>query len=135
MTHQPDLSSLDYLEAPLPLNSLSPEADKSLLQEADKYYINFEGLEDGLPAASPANDSMDKHPAQFVADNSPQAAASSPSSSPDYTFADVFIPLPELIEKFFRRSSHPVVVVSDDKIVYCNTSFLKLVDANSEADV
>lgn len=138
MTQQADLSSLEYLETPLPVQGFpQPSADKSLLAEADKYYINFDGLEDRFPSSSPVNDSAVTKPTSPATDSPRDIAADTTlkASSQGYGFGDVFIPLPELIEKFFRRSSHPVVVVSDDKIVYCNTSFLKLVDANSEEDV
>ena len=76
MTQQADLSSLEYLEAPLPVQGFpQPSADKSLLAEADKYYINFDGLEDRFPSSSPVNDSSVTKPTSLATDSPRDIAA------------------------------------------------------------
>ena len=54
---QPDLSSLDYLETPLPDKS-EAAADISLLQTAAAYHINLDDLERIMPEAGGDNDNL-----------------------------------------------------------------------------
>ena len=127
---QPDLTSLSYLESVSPSKGKSKgkKADTSILADAAQYHVDLDGLETLSPVVIQTAAPLPE------AANQPQT---SEPQSPSSTLAidNVMLPLPELIEKFFRRSSHPVVMVSDDKIAYANTSFLKLVDADSAESV
>lgn len=124
---QPDLTSLSYLENLGPAKSKGKKVDASILAEAPQYHIDLDGLEslssEVIQSATPLPEAA----------NQPQSVIEEGDDT--LSIDNIMLPLPELIEKFFRRSSHPVVMVSDDKIVYANTSFLKLVDADSEERV
>lgn len=129
---QPDLSSLDYLETPLPDKS-EAAADISLLQTAAAYHINLDDLERIMPEAGGDNDNL---PVAAEPVETPSAPPRKEEPAREETsFNEIMLPFSELVEKVFRRSSHPVVVISEDKIVYSNVSFLKLVDADSEESV
>lgn len=122
-----DFDSLDYLENIAGTNS-SSAVDLSVLEEAPKYHISLDDLESLTPAVDEINDNV-------YQENESAGGAPVEDVPVRLSFSDVMVPLDALIEKFFRQSPRPVIVVSDDKIIYANAAFLEKIGADAESEV
>ena len=129
------------------------KADLSVLEHAQNYHISLDGLESistpsadlsvqqpkSEPAVSPKAvkadmpDQQEQTSPMAASSNSKEALTSNITGHLNLERVD--LPLREVIRKIFWRSSRPIVVISDDKIVYVNPSFLELVGKETEYDV
>ena len=128
----------------------SVKIDTSILSRAQDFHISLEGLEavggtekdlSVLPTSpQPAN--INKVQSPLMPETFPEKEEETiekeeelEAVEPHLNLERVELPLREIIRKIFWRTSRPIVIISDDKIIYVNQSFLDLVGKETEYDV
>lgn len=101
------------------------KADPRILNEAAKFNVDLEALEDfggsdKIAVIKQSRQSQDK-----PLENIPVQGI----------FDGIDVSLKEIINKIFRLSDRPIVIIRDDKIEYANKVFLKQLSLNGESDV
>lgn len=123
-----DDSSIDFLEK-TDAETTSDFADLDVLSEAERYHIDLEALE----TVSSSNVLSPQPEARQVYVPNPVEII---ENRPVNRFLDeTDIPLRDIVDKVFRRSDRPFVIIRDDRIEYANKTFLDLLDIKSETDI
>lgn len=127
----------------------SSNADVSILQHAQDYHISLAGLEKietteddilsikSKPQPTESDLSNIENTIRETSNIKEDAKKfpDSPKTTSHLNLERVDLPLKEIIRKIFWRAASPIVIISDDKIIYVNPSFLDLVGKESEYDV
>ena len=118
------------------LESLSGEtlrSDKADLAEAVQYHINLDELESISPFLEGINDTryIQEEQEEIMSANT-DIQTTQENENLELKIEEVYIPLKDMMRKIFRRALRPVVIISDDKIVYVNATFLKQIGYENE---
>lgn len=123
-----DYTSIDYLEG-LEAEPQSVSAGSDILAEAARYHVDLDTLETvGSSAAVPVQPAA--RPVY-----TPDAAEAAENIQENRFLDETDVRLRDMVNKVFRRSDRPFVIVRDDRIEYANRTFLNLLDIKSETDI
>lgn len=123
-----DYTSIDYLEG-LEADPQSVSAGSDILAEAARYHVDLDTLETvGSSAAAPLQPAA--RPVY-----APDAAEAAENIQENRFLDETDVRLRDMVNKVFRRSDRPFVIVRDDRIEYANRTFLNLLDIKSETDI
>ncbi len=126
-----DEISLDFLEN-IGSASLKKKADTAILKDAMDYNVNLEMLEEINPQEHIEPGTSHIADIKMVPAENSVPVEDVPVRS---GFDKIDVHLKDIIEKIFRSSTRPIVIISNDKIIYANGPFLKMVGADAESKV
>ena len=137
-----DYTSIDYLEG-LEADPQSVSAGSEILAEAARYHVDLDTLE---TVSDSRSDPVTGLATVVVSAAAPLQPAARPVYAPDAAEAaeniqenrfldETDVRLRDMVNKVFRRSDRPFVIVRDDRIEYANRTFLNLLDIKSETDI
>lgn len=117
------------------------KTDESVLNKALDYNVNLDdmenlssanGLKMGIMPAGNTRNNVKLVSGADLGNYSDEYDEVAPRKSP---FENIDVHLQDIIDKCFHNSERPIVIISDDKIIYSNASFLKLVNIDSVSKI
>lgn len=121
-------SSLDFLES-IEDQPAKKSADTRLLKKAADYSINLEEMEKITTKEKTDTAKKENTDIRFIPQEDEYSTADIETKS---GFEKIDIHLQDVVTKVFHNSDRPIIIIRDDKIIYTNAIFLKLVGLNND---
>lgn len=124
--------SLSFLEGFDDTPEQNGASDSSVLEKALDYNVNLEDMEN----ISPADNLQFGVPSEEVKIVSAPVIDDYIEDVPQKNlFEKIDVHLQDIIDKCFRNSERPIVIIRDDKVIYGNAAFLRLVNIDNPTKI
>lgn len=115
-------------------STLQVKSNKKVLDKAEEYHVNLEDIENITKQLDSQNTKNNRREIRLIpaTGEDEYEIVDVPQKN---IFEQVDVHLQDMIDKFFRNSERPIVIISDDKIMYSNASFIKLINVENQTKV